>query len=94
MFTDAFRRRLEQGANTRWARDLDENHLAGLLWAVGEYGTHESACKLISRQLDAHESEIDPGYKDYRSSPIPLGGDVQHGSPMGVRQLAAETSVR
>ena len=38
MFSEQFRKRIEVGKYTRWAKDLTEEHLEALLWAVGEYG--------------------------------------------------------
>jgi hypothetical protein len=58
MFTEDFRHRLGLGAHTPRARDLDEDHLAGLLWAVGEYGLRESHFETIARQLDEHWYDI------------------------------------
>jgi hypothetical protein len=72
MFTEDFRRRLDKGTHTRWARDIEENHLAGLIWAVGEYGLRESLAKTITGQLDEHESEIDPERKDYARARVLL----------------------
>ena len=72
MFTEAFRRRLEMGIHTPWARDMDEDHLVGLLWAVGDYGAHESVSKPITRQLDEHQADIDPANSDYARARILL----------------------
>jgi len=72
MLTESFRRRLEMGTNTRWARDLEENHLVAVLWALGEYGLHEQVSKRITRQLDQHESEIDPANKNYARARVLL----------------------
>jgi hypothetical protein len=65
MFNEDLRRRLDEGTHTRWVLDMGENNLAGLLWAVGEYGLREGQFKTITGQLDEHESEIDPDTGDY-----------------------------
>ena len=72
MFTEVFRCRLETGTHTRWAGDMDEDHLVGLLWAVGEYGLHVSVSKSITRQLDQHQADIDPANRDYPRARILL----------------------
>jgi hypothetical protein len=38
IFSEDFRRQLELGKYTWWARDLSEAHLGGLLWMLGEFG--------------------------------------------------------
>ncbi len=72
MFSESFRRCLGMGTYTRWARDMDENHLVGLLWAIGAYGSREATYKIITGQLDKHEPEIDPKNTDYARARVLL----------------------
>lgn len=37
-FSDELRERLEHGKYTRWAKNLTEDEIEGLLWMIGEYG--------------------------------------------------------
>lgn len=37
-FSDELRERLEHGKYTRWAKNLTEDEIQGLLWMIGEYG--------------------------------------------------------
>lgn len=49
IFSPDFEERLARGKYTRWACDLNEEHLAALLWTVGECGMRQ---ELINARLN------------------------------------------
>ena len=55
MFPERFRRRLQMGAYTHWAADLNAAHLEALLWMVGEYGCR---APLVLDLIEKHKDDF------------------------------------
>jgi hypothetical protein len=45
-----------------WARHIEDEQLAGLLWALGDFSGRSG---VLTDQLDEHRAEIDPDNTDY-----------------------------
>ena len=57
MLDPNFGRRLETDSRTLWARQIDDEQLAGLIWALGDFSGRS---QVLTEQLDDHRGEIDP----------------------------------
>jgi hypothetical protein len=62
MFDPHFTSRLETDNRTIWASRLDDEQLAGLICALGNF---EDRCRVLTEQLDEHRAEIDPAVFDH-----------------------------
>jgi hypothetical protein len=62
MLDPIFLRRLETDSRTTWARHIDEEQLAGLIWALGDFSVR--GC-FLTELLDDHRAEIDPADTDF-----------------------------
>ncbi len=62
MFDPHFTSRLETDNRTIWASRLDDEQLAGLIWALGDFSCR---CCFLTELLDDHRAEIDPADTDY-----------------------------
>jgi hypothetical protein len=62
MFDPHFTSRLETDNRTIWASRLDDEQLAGLICALGNF---QERCYVLAEQLDEHRAEIDPADSDY-----------------------------
>jgi hypothetical protein len=58
----SFTRRLETDSRTLWARHIDDEQLAGLIWVLGDFS---GRCRVLTEQLDEYRSEIDPDATEY-----------------------------
>ena len=50
VFSDALRERLAQGKYSRWAKDLTEETVEALIWAIGEYASRQDGDWLFPDQ--------------------------------------------
>jgi len=54
MLSEEFRKSLARGKYTDWAKDLTEEELKALLWAVGEYGYRaDNVLRVLQQHLPA-----------------------------------------
>jgi hypothetical protein len=49
-FSDALRDRLARGKYSRWAKDLTEESVEALIWAIGEYASRQNSDVLFPDQ--------------------------------------------
>ncbi len=90
MLDPRFARRLESDSRTAWARDLNDDQIVGLLWALDEF-----ACRnyLLAGFLDQFQAHIDPSETDFARARAVLQRLADLVSPRGSRAEPKEGSL-